>query len=324
MVLFVITTINGVLCHSDMSNLRSGYTSVREFPRQVLDPARARHIPKIANSRDRISQSAWGAHLVRALKSGWLDQRGGECVDEMLVWLRTVDSTQDKLYKQCVREVGNPKAVKFEILGLLDAFLLSTPLDVRKVFGSVVIGKNDQQAIRSRYKCLIGVFHPDRGLADIDWLNIRMALINEAYSHAQKLDKAKMRLYTDYIVRTDTEAARYIKSEQVYNRQEQQRDLAWIAREAKLRKQLERLTAAKVLRVAVFGIIVVFGTMELNKLKENSEGVSVALTQATITPISVPGTGQVSDLLDNLSVQTPSGIEPWEFNQSTLEPSINP
>ncbi|MBT5032594.1 MAG: hypothetical protein HOM55_09910 [Proteobacteria bacterium] len=247
-----------------MSSLRSGYSNVREFPPQVLGPARARHIPKIENFRNRTSQAAWGDHLVRALKSGYFDQRGGDCVDEMLVWLGSVDSAQDSLYKQCVRAVGDPKAVKFEILRLLDALLLAIPLDLRKVFGAKVIGENDQQAIWSRYKRLTNVFHPNLGLADVDWLSTRMVLINKAFSHAQKLDKAKTRLYTDYIVRTDMEAAMTIKSEKVYSREEQQRDLAWIARQAKLRKQLEKLTVAKVLSVALFGAIVVLGTMVLN------------------------------------------------------------
>ena len=309
-----------------MSDLVSDYTNEREFPRQVLGPARARRIPKIANSRNRVSQAAWGAHLVRALKSGYLDQRGGDSVDEMLVWLRTFDSVQDELYKQCVREVGSPKAVRFEILRLLDASLLATPLDVRKVFGVKVISENDQDAIRSRHKRLTSVFHPDRGLADADWLNTRMVLINKAYSHALKLDKAnnaKMRLYTDYIVRADTEAATYIKSEEVYSREEQQRDLAWITREAKLRSQLERLAATKVLRVALFGVIIVFGITGLNTINENFGGVTVASAEAAIAPIFVSGVGQVSDLADDLSVQTSSGIEPWEFNQTTVEPSAN-
>ena len=280
-----------------------------------------------------MSQAIWGAHLVRtlALKSGRLDQEVYRNVDELLVWLKTADTAKDRLYSQCEEAVGNSKSAQFEILKLLDACLFKAPLDVRKVFGAESISKSDQEAVRSRYKRLTSVFHPDRGLADEDWLNDRMALINKAYTRARELAGAETQLYTDYIVQAGVGTAGPVtstKSEHVYSREEQQRDLVWSSLEIKLLSQLQRLTTAKVLSVASLGLIAVLVTVTLESIRMNSEEVIASTTHSLEAIATVPTqsavleNGQISDLVDELLAQTSTRIEPREVDQTVVDQTL--
>ena len=276
-----------------------------------------------------MSQAEWAPHLIKALKSGGLDQVGRNNVDEILVWFRSIDSAHDSIFEQCAIEAGSPKAAKHNILKLIDACLLKAPVNMRNVFGTRVIKENDQKAIRLRYKRLSSVFHPDRELADKDWLNSRMTLINNAYSHALKLEDTSTRHDGDYTVEADVVAATpsTVMGTNVYSREEQQHDLVWSTLEIQLLKQLQKLTTTKAKGVALLGVIVFFVAAVLMTTQTEREQLIAISSEARVTsvlPAPALKDEQISHLVDELLENTSTRGKVRNPSQNNVESQLNP
>ena len=102
--------------------------------------------------------------LQRCLEQGSADPVLITYLDEILAW-RLNGASWDK-----------PRKAAFEVF--LDQLLIANPNNYNDLF---MHGLSKAQA-KTRYRQLIGLFHPDRGAQDPAWLTYRAERINTAYS----------------------------------------------------------------------------------------------------------------------------------------------
>ncbi len=240
---------------------------------------------------------------MRALKERQTDQKFIEHIDDILVWLGSIDSADaktDRLYAKCLAHSGSRAAVRLKLLKVLDAYMLGSPLSLAHVFGSKAITLCDQSAIRVRYKRLTHLFHPDRDSEHAQWLNPRMVRINEAYKQARQLKKAsvgEVNIEVDAININAAAATAPVFTEDIYSQRDQQRDRLWALLQVNVFNRLLGIKPAKIVGVGALLAAAVLGMMALDVYKEepvlsqlkNGRESNSALGSSTETDAGVVG-----------------------------------
>jgi len=107
------------------------------------------------------------------------------CLDEVLTWVSRRDAES---YFDLVESIGEESVVR-RVEELLDAMMAGSSLSC-KFFPESLLPAH----AKKRYRQLIRVFHPDRGIKPQEWLNARAEKINKAY-----------RIYVDSITELSVE-----------------------------------------------------------------------------------------------------------------------
>ncbi|MFT5606643.1 MAG: hypothetical protein ACI9PZ_000439 [Parvicella sp.] len=138
--------------------------------------------------------SQWGNSLHRSLKLGYADSTLLQHIDDLLLWFPISLSEQaDKLGLSLVAEFGEA-AYKVSFENLLDRLLLDSS---NRRYGPFETTLKPSEA-KWRYRKLMGIFHPDKGANEPEWLNFRAEKINTYYSDYKKnCTKSDSHLHTE-------------------------------------------------------------------------------------------------------------------------------
>jgi len=114
----------------------------------------------------------WESKLVDALEFGTVDRKQLEYFDEIMSWITRGD---DDSFLLLQKKIGERELAQ-RIEEFLDQLVVGDcPL------GIMFPLKLNQENAKKRYRQLIRVFHPDRGVKSQEWLNNRAERINKAF-----------------------------------------------------------------------------------------------------------------------------------------------
>lgn len=122
--------------------------------------------------------------LAARLARGEAEGLTGEDLDALLHWL--ADPADGSPLERALRERAlEPERIRRVAYHALDRRLFATDEGApHRVLG---LGRGDGGlTLRERYRLLMRVYHPDRGLGSPDWLDERASRINEAYRLARE------------------------------------------------------------------------------------------------------------------------------------------
>ena len=117
----------------------------------------------------------WQTNLSRCLRLGICDSSLIRHLDEILLWRGKLESSKDDFSSVLIDEYGE-RVLKKKFEEFLDRLIVTG--NSQTVLFSPRLTKEDA---KNRYRKLIRVFHPDRGVNEQEWLNHRAEVINLAY-----------------------------------------------------------------------------------------------------------------------------------------------
>jgi hypothetical protein len=205
--------------------------------------------------------SQWGNSLHRSLKLGYADSTLLQHIDDLLQWFPISLSDQaDKLGLSLVAEFGEA-AYKVNFENLLDRLLLDSSNSRCGPFETTL----KPSEAKWRYRKLMGIFHPDKGANEPDWLNFRAEKVNTYYSDYKKNSKSDSHRHTESL---DPSSEKNKKRSRRYSRRRSFSESVHLAKPRPLRRDWrERFGDPKDLErriIAVFVCAMVVFTLLLS------------------------------------------------------------
>jgi TolA protein len=132
---------------------------------------------------------SWAEALTQAILTGAPNEPVRAHLDALIRWLSGASSPDANAIDQAlIKRNVEPSDVANLALSLLERFLFADGADAFAQLG--LTPQTTEAEIRSRYKRLVRVFHPDRQLGDADWLHECTQKLNLALDEALKLTQA--------------------------------------------------------------------------------------------------------------------------------------
>ena len=119
----------------------------------------------------------WQAKLAECLELGYADLELIRHLDDLLAWQASIGNGDQNSFTAELLRKYQETGLREQFEEFLDQLIIANQDGYKQIFPTAL---NEKQA-KTRYRQLIRVFHPDRGIKDEAWLNYRAEKINTAY-----------------------------------------------------------------------------------------------------------------------------------------------